>query len=175
MLSIETDIDAIWENHRPQDVTAFWETLAQSACRAALDVSTYAYLIDGGTILSVSVVFADDETVHDLNARFRGKDKPTNVLSFPMVQADLLPIMASQDNGELLLGDIILAFGVCERESAEKGIALADHATHLIVHGMLHLLGHDHLDDPTAEAMEALEIKALASLNLADPYGDRRV
>ncbi len=173
MLSIETDIDEIWDDPAAQVGPISWEGLAQSACRAALEISSFAYLIDGGTILSVSVVFADDDMVHDLNARFRGKDKPTNVLSFPMVQADLLPIMASQDNGELLLGDIILAFGVCERESAEKGITLADHATHLIVHGMLHLLGHDHLDDPTAEAMEALEIKALASLNLADPYGDR--
>lgn len=175
MLSTETDIDDIWESHGGEDVTAYWESVAQRACMAALRVSAYAHLADGGTIVSVSIVFADDATVHDLNARFRGKDKPTNVLSFPMVQADLLPMMASHDNGELLLGDIILAHGVCARESADKGLSLADHATHLIVHGMLHLLGHDHLDDPMAEAMEALEIKALAALGLADPYGDRAV
>lgn len=173
MLSVEADIDEIWHQLPVNDPEAAWETLAASACRAALAASAFAYLIEGGTIISVSVVFADDAMVHDLNARFRGKDQPTNVLSFPMVQADLLPIMASENNGELLLGDIILAHGVCTRESADKGIALADHAAHLVVHGMLHLLGHDHLDDPTAEAMEALEIKALASLGLADPYGDR--
>ena len=71
---------------------------------------------------------------------------------------------------ELLLGDIILAYGVCETEAAEKGIPVAHHATHLVIHGMLHLLGHDHIDDEEAEAMEALEVKALASMGLHNPY-----
>ena len=73
---------------------------------------------------------------------------------------------------ELLLGDIILAYGVCEAEAAEKNIPVADHAAHLVIHGMLHLLGHDHIDDDEAEAMEALEVKALASIGLGNPYSE---
>ncbi len=110
---------------------------------------------------------------HALNRAYRDKDKPTNVLSFPMVQDDLLEVTANTDDGEVLLGDIVLAEGVCAAEAADKGISVADHATHLIVHGTFHLLGYDHMDDNEAEAMEALEITALASLGLADPYGDR--
>ncbi len=88
-----------------------------------------------------------------------------------MVQADLLDtISQNSDDGEVLLGDIVLAYGVCEAEAAEKGISVADHATHLIVHGTLHLLGYDHIEDHEAEAMEAIEIDALAALGLADPY-----
>jgi len=95
------------------------------------------------------------------------------VLSFPMVQLDLIGALANTDDGEVLLGDIILAQETCAREAEERGISLADHATHLIVHGTLHLIGHDHEDDAQAETMEALEIRALETLGLADPYGDR--
>ena len=123
--------------------------------------------------VEVSVKLADDDEVHALNASYRGKDKPTNVLSFPMVQDDLLQATANTDDGEVLLGDIVLAEGVCAAEAAEKGVSVTDHATHLIVHGTFHLLGYDHMDDNEAEAMEALEIAALASLGLADPYADR--
>ena len=100
---------------------------------------------------------SDDEVRH-LNAQYRGKDKPTNVLSFPMVQPDLLDTVSqNSDDGELLLGDIVLAHGVCAAEAAERGIAVETHATHLIVHGTLHLLGYDHEDDDEAEGMEAIE------------------
>ena len=109
-----------------------------------------------------------------LNAAYRGKDKPTNVLSFPMVQRDLLDGLANTDDGEVLLGDIILAHGVCAREAAEKGVTAAIHATHLVVHGTLHLLGYDHEGDGEAEAMEAIERAALGSLGIADPYVGRR-
>jgi len=100
-------------------------------------------------------------------------DKPTNVLSFPMLErADLLALVP-QGPPELL-GDIALACETCAREAAEKGVSLEDHAAHLIVHGLLHLAGHDHEISPAdAAAMEALEIKALAILGVEDPYGDR--
>ena len=106
-----------------------------------------------------------------LNRQYRGKDKSTNVLSFPMIQPDLLETVTQDtDDGEVLLGDIILAHGVCAAEAAERGIAVADHATHLMVHGVLHLLGYNHITDEEAERMEAIERDALASLGLPDPY-----
>lgn len=121
--------------------------------------------------LEASVLFTSDAEVHALNRQWRGRDKPTNVLSFPMLdQAELLALPA--DGPPVLLGDIALAHETCAREATDKGIALADHAAHLIVHGLLHLAGHDHVgSDAEAEAMEALEVKALAILGLADPYG----
>ena len=91
----------------------------------------------------------------------------------PQVIDDFWALLTMADDGEVLLGDIVLAEGVCVQEAADKGISILDHATHLIVHGTFHLLGYDHMDDAEAEAMEALEIAALASLGLADPYGDR--
>ena len=122
--------------------------------------------------LSASLLFADDAEVHTLNREWRAKDKPTNVLSFPMLErADLVALAA--DGPEELLGDIALALETCAREAADKGVALEAHAAHLIVHGLLHLAGHDHETSPgEAAAMEALEIKALARIGIADPYGD---
>jgi probable rRNA maturation factor len=89
-----------------------------------------------------------------------------------MVQSDLLPIIGNSDDGELLLGDIILAYETCMAEAQAKAIPLADHAAHLFVHGALHLLGYDHGDDYDAEMMERLEQRALASLGIADPYAE---
>ncbi len=87
-----------------------------------------------------------------------------------MVQRDLIDGLANSDDGEVLLGDIVLAAGVCAREAAEKHVPMETHATHLIVHGLLHLLGYDHEGEAEAEAMEAIERTALASLGLDDPY-----
>ena len=123
--------------------------------------------------LTTSVLFTSDEQVHDLNKEWRGKDKPTNVLSFPMLEREEL-LELGEDGPPEMLGDIALAFGTCEREALEKGISLADHTTHLLIHGFLHLAGHDHVDsDEQAAAMEKLEIDALAKLGIADPYADR--
>lgn len=127
--------------------------------------------------LGASLLFTSDAEVHALNREWRGKDRPTNVLSFPMLARDDLLALAPK-GPPVMLGDIALARETCAREAADKGISLDDHAAHLIVHGLLHLAGHDHVDsDEQAEAMEALEIKALAILGIADPYGpdtDRR-
>ena len=121
----------------------------------------------------VSVLFTDDEEVRTLNTEWRGKDKPTNVLSFPMLESGAL-LGLGADGPPVLVGDIALAYQTCAREAAEKNIPLADHAAHLIVHGLLHLAGHDHeTSDAHASKMEALEIKALAIMGIADPYGDQ--
>ena len=123
--------------------------------------------------LTASVLFTSDADVHALNKEWRGKDKPTNVLSFPMLEREDLLDLAPEGPPEML-GDIALAAGTCAREAAEKGVPLETHATHLLIHGLLHLAGHDHIDsDAQAEAMEALEIAALAKLGIGDPYGDR--
>lgn len=167
MLSVETHAVTPWPD--PLD----WEARAGEAVAAALAVTPFASLANAAPLVEVAVRLTDDAEVQALNRDFRGKDKPTNVLSFPQVQHDLLEGLSNSDDGEILLGDIVLARETCAREAAEKGIVLADHATHLIVHGALHLVGYDHMDDASAHAMEALEVKALASLGLANPYAER--
>ncbi len=116
----------------------------------------------GGATGGVVVLLTDDETVRDLNQRFRGKDRPTNVLSFPAAE------MPGVDPRPL--GDIVLAYGVCAAEAEEQSKTLTNHLTHLVVHGVLHLLGRDHEDDADAEAMEGEERAILASLGVSDPY-----
>ena len=164
MLSVETHEASPWPD------ALDWEARAAEAAAAALALTPWAGLADAAPLVEVAVRLTDDTEVHALNRDFRGKDKPTNVLSFPQVQADLLDMLSNSDDGEILLGDIVLARETCAREADEKGISIADHATHLIVHGTLHLVGYDHMDDASAQAMEALEVKALASLGIANPY-----
>lgn len=137
------------------------EELAERAVAAALAVAA-ADILPGA---EVSIVLAGDETVRGLNRQWRGLDKPTNVLSFPAVPPERLAQSP-------LLGDVILAAETCAREAQDEGKTLADHAAHLIVHGLLHLVGHDHETAEDAEAMEALERAALARLGIADPYAD---
>jgi probable rRNA maturation factor len=146
-----------------------WEALAQRAADAAGEAEPLL----AHPRLSTSLLFTSDAEVHALNREWRGRDKPTNVLSFPMLERDDLLALGADGPPELL-GDIALAHETCAREAAEKGVSLADHAAHLIVHGLLHLAGHDHVESDTqAEAMERLEIAALEKLAIADPYGDR--
>lgn len=114
-----------------------------------------------GVTGAVCALLTGDPQMADLNARFRGKPKPTNVLSFPAAQ------------GADTLGDLALGYGVMAREAAEQGKTLADHACHLAVHGFLHLLGYDHECDDDAERMEARERVILEGLGVADPYADR--
>jgi len=109
----------------------------------------------------ISVLLASDEVVRELNLRFLGNDKPTNVLSFP-----------ATENPEHHLGDIALAFETCAREAAEQGKPLGDHLQHLVAHGVLHLVGYDHQTDAEAEAMEALEREILSGLGVPDPYAE---
>jgi probable rRNA maturation factor len=115
--------------------------------------------------LEVSLLLTDDRAVRELNRAWRGKDEATNVLSFP---SGAQPIAG----GRRALGDLALAYETLQRESEAEGKSLADHATHLIVHGLLHLLGFYHTGEAEAEEMEALEIEALRRLGIANPYRD---
>ena len=151
--------------------SSHWAALAQRCAAAALAASPYAALADLSATVEISVRFSDNDEVQTLNRDYRGKDKPTNVLSFPMVAPDLLEGLADSDDGEILLGDMVLAYGVTAAEAAERGMDLAAHVAHLIVHATLHLVGYDHILDDEADVMEALETRVLQSLGLADPYG----
>ena len=143
MIEVEVE-DPAWASTLPDAVA-----LVERAAAAALGT------IEGDVV----VLLTDDAAVHDLNTRFRDRDQPTNVLSFP-----------AAESAAPHLGDLVLAFGVCAAEAGAQGKALADHLTHLTVHGVLHLLGRDHVDEAEAEAMEAEERTLLASLGVADPY-----
>ena len=146
-----------------------WDALAE---RAANAVGAGEPVLANPRLVA-SLLFTSDAEVHVLNREWRARDKPTNVLSFPMLEREELESLAA-DGPPVMLGDIALAAQTCAREAAEKGITLEAHAAHLIVHGLLHLAGHDHVDsDDQAEAMEALETAILAKLGIADPYGDR--
>jgi probable rRNA maturation factor len=150
---------------------ADWEGLAARAATAALEQSPFGEWIGWPATIEVAVRLTSDDEVRTLNRDYRDKDKPTNVLSFPMIQPDLLEaVTQNSDDGEVILGDVVLAHGICAAEAEERGIAVEDHAAHLIVHGVLHLLGYDHQGDAEAEAMEEMERAALARLGLHDPY-----
>ena len=165
MILVEADSSDEW------DSSTDWAQLAEAAVRAAVAESDVAGLLESGASAEVSVRLTADEEVRALNAAWRGKDKPTNVLSFPMVEPGQLAVLARAGEGEALLGDIVLAHGICASEAAEKGVRVCSHAAHLVVHGMLHLLGCDHeRGEAEAEAMEATERRALARLGIADPY-----
>ena len=161
-MELDIDIEDSWP-------AGPWQDLAERAAAAAEQVAPEL----ANPRLSASLLFTSDAEIHALNREWRQRDKPTNVLSFPMLERDDLLALATDGPPELL-GDIALAYETCAREAADKGAPLDHHAAHLIVHGLLHLAGHDHeISADDAEAMEALETKALAICGIADPYGDR--
>jgi len=163
MLEIAIEADEEWDSSRP------WQQVARKAAEAALAESAFPDLATAERPAEISVRLTGNDEVRALNAQWRGMDKPTNVLSFPLAE----PYELQEETiagRELLLGDIILARGVCEAEAAEKGITVEQHATHLLIHGTLHLLGYDHLDDAGAADMEAREVRALERLGIANPY-----
>jgi probable rRNA maturation factor len=152
---------------------ADWSALAEAAVRAALAAAPYAPIADGAVTVEVGIRLTDDQEVRALNRQYRDKDKPTNVLSFPLVPPDLIDSLGNTDDGEVLLGDIVLAAQTCAAEAVSRGWALPAYVQHLIVHGLLHLLGFDHEQgDAAAAHMEGLESIACAALGLADPYAD---
>jgi probable rRNA maturation factor len=163
MLEIAIEADEEWDSSRS------WDELARQAAEAAIAESAFPQLAMSERQVEISVRLSGDEQVRALNAEWRGKDKPTNVLSFPMLEKHDLE-QANVAGPELLLGDIILARGVCEAEAVKKGVPIEQHATHLLIHGTLHLLGYDHGDDDEAAGMEAIEVRALSRLGIANPY-----
>lgn len=144
---------------------AWTSALSDAACIAERAGAAVLYELapTEGEAPGVAVLLTSDDEVAELNQRFRGKAGPTNVLSFP-----------ASANPENHLGDIALAHGVCAREAVEQGKGLDQHLAHLVVHGVLHLLGYDHETDGEAEAMEALERSILESLGVPDPYASER-
>lgn len=146
MIDVESEAEA-WTRAQPDA-----ETLVRTAAEAVLAAE---HLSDRGLV----VLLTNDLAVQALNARFRGKDQPTNVLSFP-----------AAPNPEQHLGDVALAYETCAREAAEQGKPLAHHLQHLVAHGVLHLLGYDHMTDEEAADMEGLERIVLATLGVPDPY-----
>ncbi|WP_417793519.1 rRNA maturation RNase YbeY [Terasakiella pusilla] len=123
-----------------------------------------------GRPCELSIVLTDDDHIQELNREYREKDKPTNVLSFPALESPAAGELTLEP-GPLHLGDIVLAHGVVACEAEEQGISFEDHLSHLILHGVLHLIGFDHIDEDEAEEMEALEIALLDQLGIANPYG----
>lgn len=134
-------------------------SLIQRAVAAALEEAP----VKPAEGAEVSILLTDDAHIRALNRQWRGFDKPTNVLSFPAAEPDAVGESSH-------LGDIVLAKETIAREADDDGKSVSDHLCHLVIHGILHLLGEDHLDDAEAEAMEAREVAALARIGIADPY-----
>ena len=154
MITLDVEVEAgAWAD----DMAA----LAQRAAEAAMATAPDAPAGE----LTATLLLADDAAIRELNREWRGLDKPTNVLSFPAT-APVLPGVPRH------LGDIAIAYETVLREAEDEGKSVADHTAHLVVHGILHLLGEDHMEDEEAEAMERLEVAALARLGIADPYRD---
>ena len=156
--AILTAVSSIEEGSWPDEVAL--EALVASVFRAAEAELSLSPKYPS----EVSLLFTDDATIKGINAEWRAKDKPTNVLSFPAFQ--LKPGMAPKP----LLGDIVFAHETVAREAAEEGKTFESHLSHLVAHGLLHLFGYDHETDEEAVDMEALERKILARLAIADPY-----
>jgi probable rRNA maturation factor len=135
-----------------------WAQLTQLEARSEQVVEAALARLDNPREGQVVVLLSDDATLQALNAKFRGKDKPTNVLSFPAPESEGYP------------GDAALSFQTCAFEAERDGKSLEDHAVHLVLHGVLHLNGLDHMKEDEAEEMEALERAALETAGIADPY-----
>jgi probable rRNA maturation factor len=139
-----------------------------SGVEACVRRAAEAAMLDGEAPPSeISVILSDDEHIRELNKQHRGMDKPTNVLSFPPAR------MKTPAGVPRFLGDIVIAFETVEREAREEAKPIENHLTHLVVHGVLHLLGYDHEDDEEAEMMEARERQILARMGIPDPYAER--
>jgi probable rRNA maturation factor len=147
------------------------EQLVETAARAAFEAAERPEILDDATA-EMSLVLADDALVQTLNRDYRDKDKPTNVLSFALLDGsdDSDDALAREEGMPILIGDVILAFETVRREAREQGKSIENHLTHLVIHGVLHLLGYDHQSDPDADRMERLETSILARMGIADPY-----
>lgn len=167
---VEVDSDVV-EGEWPDQQR--WFDAAETAVRAALAGDGHQNALSSPDLqVEISVRLTNDEEVRRLNRDYRGKDKPTNILSFPMLEPDEARQLLAAGAGDILLGDLAIAEETLLAEAAGKGIAALDHFIHLVVHGTLHLVGHDHQQDAEAETMEQLETRILAGLGIADPYAE---
>lgn len=159
-----TTEDKRWEKVLP-DVL---ELVQQTADVATKRVWNDVWFLDENKTFSVNLCLSNDEAVHKLNREFRGVDKSTNVLSFANYDDEAFQDMLETEVVEL--GDVIVALETLEREVEEQGVSLKAHFMHLWLHGLLHILGYDHMEEPDAEVMEGLEIEILATLGIENPY-----
>lgn len=162
-----TEEDKRW-NAAVQDISAVAEKV-KNAVFAYVAENTEDEILNSGKRITVNLCLSDDEHVHTLNREFRGMDRPTNVLSFANRDFDDFKA-ESELFGEIELGDIIIAFETMQREAEQEKISLHDHFCHLLAHGLLHLLGFDHIEEDEAEYMESFEIAVLRNLGIANPY-----
>jgi len=167
---MELLVDTVIEDDR-------WQAFGLQASAERAAHATLATLGIDPAGFQIVVMGCDDARIASLNADFRGKPQPTNVLSWPAEElspdepgGDPVPPEPGEADEPESLGDIAIAWETCAREAAEQGKAMADHVTHLLVHGVLHLLGHDHIEEADAERMESIEVRVLATLGIADPY-----
>jgi len=178
-LSVDASFhDDVWESLSlsPKDPQGFFDDLLTRIIEATLqEVATETHQkINPAASLIASLTLMNNDQVQELNKQYRHKDKPTNVLSFESGQ-DLNALFSKTEEGgespPIILGDIILAYGVIEQESQEQQKAFLDHLTHMMIHSVLHLLGYDHEDDAEADDMEGLEIQILEKyFNIKNPY-----
>ncbi len=153
-------IEITVEEPRWQKALPNCDSVVQTIVQIVLEtVATYL------TAYEISIVLANDNFVQKLNRQYRDQDKPTNVLSFPTMDSPT-------PNRPIILGDVILAYETIKRETEEQNKTLEEHFSHLLIHGVLHLLGYDHQTPAEAEAMEAIEVNILAEFNITNPYID---
>lgn len=165
-----TDIDITVEDPSWEKACPDYESVIRRAVDAVCNQSPVAAaLLEQGAEFELSVVLADNAMVQALNRDYRGKDKPTNVLSFAQLDGED-GWEAPESPGPCALGDLILAFETVRYEAAEAGKTLESHFLHLVIHGTLHLLGYDHLAEDEAEEMESLEIQILNDFGINNPY-----
>ena len=156
------------------DAGTDWAALATRAADCAIRLSPHAHLAKIDTPVEIAIRLTRDAEVQLLNRDYRGKDKPTNVLSFPMFAPEEIAELADSPFPEIMLGDIVLAHDVLCEEAKAQGKTLHDHMHHLLTHGLLHLLGHDHMQEADAQLMEELEKNILAAQGRPDPYRSGR-
>lgn len=145
------------------------ENLLETMVRTSL-MSADAPALNAAENTEVSLILMDDQTIHSINREYRGFDKPTNVLSFPQLQPKEVKSTSLKNRSFLPLGDILVSLDTIEKEAADQGKDLQDHLAHMIVHGCLHLLGYDHMNNGQADEMETLETAILTGLGYAPPY-----
>ena len=160
-LVVETAIDDARWHHIPSIAATI-----EHICRQTLDHVGFPYT---ECPTEVFIQCTNDAYIHQLNKEHRNKDKPTNVLSFPGEELEA-GNYGHLEQPLIALGDIVIAYETVEREAAEANISLTHHFHHMVIHGLLHLLGHDHIDDSEAEAMEALEVEILSLYEIKNPY-----